>query len=77
LIHRVLIHRASRAAAIVVHESLGWRGVQLADLVVGATREFINFSLGEAKEDFFGLQRFKSLIPHYINHPVAGVLAVA
>jgi hypothetical protein len=38
--------------------------LQLADLVVGATREFINFSLGEAKEDSFGVQQFKSLIPH-------------
>jgi hypothetical protein len=39
--------------------------LQLADLVVGATREFINFSLGKTKDDAFGVQRFKSLIPHF------------
>lgn len=38
--------------------------LQLADLVVGATREFINFSLGKLGEDAFGVQRFKSLMPH-------------
>jgi hypothetical protein len=43
--------------------------LQLADLVVGATREFINFSLGKAKEDSFGVQRFKSLIPHLYQAP--------
>lgn len=39
--------------------------LQLADLVVGASREFINFSLGKAKEDAFGVQCFRSLIPHF------------
>jgi hypothetical protein len=39
--------------------------LQLADLVVGATREFISFSLGKIKEDAFGVQRFKSLLPHF------------
>jgi hypothetical protein len=38
--------------------------LQLADLVVGAAREFINFSLGKAEKSSFGVQRFKSLIPH-------------
>jgi hypothetical protein len=44
--------------------------LQLADLVVGAVREFIRFSLGKANEDSFGVQRFKSLIRHF--HQVAG-----
>jgi hypothetical protein len=44
--------------------------LQLADLVVGAVREFIQFSLGKANEDSFGVQRFKSLIPHF--YQVAG-----
>jgi hypothetical protein len=39
--------------------------LQLADLVVGAVREFIQFSLGKANEDSFGVQGFKSLIPHF------------
>jgi hypothetical protein len=38
--------------------------LQLADLVVGATREFINFSLGKAKMESFGVQRFKALLPY-------------
>ena len=48
--------------------------LQLADLVVGATREFINFSLGKAKEDSFGVQRFKSLIPHFYQAPGPQIL---
>jgi len=48
--------------------------LQLADLVVGATREFINFSLGKAKEDSFGVQRFKSLIPHFYQAPGSQIL---
>jgi len=48
--------------------------LQLADLVVGATREFINFSLGKAQEDSFGVQRFKSLIPHFYQAPGAHIL---
>jgi hypothetical protein len=48
--------------------------LQLADLVVGATREFINFSLGKAKEDSFGVQRFKSLIPHLHQAPGRQIL---
>jgi hypothetical protein len=39
--------------------------LQLADLVVGATREFINFTLGKAKEGAFGVQQFRSIIPHF------------
>jgi hypothetical protein len=38
--------------------------LQLADLVVGSSREFINFSLGKAKETSFGVQRFKCLMPN-------------
>lgn len=48
--------------------------LQLADLVVGATREFINFSLGKAKEDSFGVQRFKSLIPYLYQAPSSQIL---
>jgi hypothetical protein len=48
--------------------------LQLADLVVGATREFINFSLGKAQEDSFGVQRFKSLIPHFYRAPGGHIL---
>jgi hypothetical protein len=43
--------------------------LQLADLVAGATRDFINFSLGKVSEDSFGVQRFKSLIPHLYQTP--------
>jgi hypothetical protein len=43
--------------------------LQLADLVVGATRDFINFLLGNAKEDSFGVQRFKFLMPHFYKAP--------
>jgi hypothetical protein len=43
--------------------------LQLADLVVGATRQFINFSLGKAEENSFGVRRFKSLIPHLYQAP--------
>ena len=38
--------------------------LQLADLVVGATREFISFALGKVREDAFGVERFKALLPH-------------
>jgi hypothetical protein len=38
--------------------------LQLADLVVGATRQFINFCLDKAEENSFGVQRFKSLVPN-------------
>ncbi len=48
--------------------------LQLADLVVGATREFINFSLGKTKEDAFGVQRFKSLIPYFYKSSVGQIL---
>jgi hypothetical protein len=44
--------------------------LQLADLVVGTVREFIQFSLGNANEASFGVQRFKFLIPHF--YQVAG-----
>ena len=33
-----------------------------------ATREFINFSLGKTKDNSFGVQRLKSLIPYFIKH---------
>jgi hypothetical protein len=48
--------------------------LQLADLVVGAAREFINFSIGKAKEDSFGVQRFKSLIPRLYQAPGPQIL---
>ncbi|MCA1536069.1 hypothetical protein I6F21_26390 [Bradyrhizobium sp. NBAIM03] len=38
--------------------------LQLADLVVGAGREFINYSMGKSKKEAFGVQRFKALLPH-------------
>jgi hypothetical protein len=48
--------------------------LQLADLVVGAAREFINFALGKAKEDAFGVQCFKSLVPHLYQTPEGQIL---
>jgi hypothetical protein len=48
--------------------------LQFADLVVGAAREFINFALGKAKEDAFGVQRFKSLVPHLYQTPKGQIL---
>jgi hypothetical protein len=48
--------------------------LQLADLVVGAGREFINFSLGKAEESSFGVQRFKSLIPHLFQEAGGQIL---
>lgn len=37
--------------------------LQLADLVVGAGREFINYCLGKKEKDSFGVKRFKALLP--------------
>jgi hypothetical protein len=37
--------------------------LQLADLVVGATREFVNFALGKVTKESFGVQTFRSLMP--------------
>jgi hypothetical protein len=39
--------------------------IQLADLVVGSAREFVNFALGKAAKESFGVQTFKSLTPHF------------
>jgi hypothetical protein len=38
--------------------------LQLADLVVGAGLEFINYLLGKKEKDSFGVQRFKAFLPH-------------
>jgi hypothetical protein len=38
--------------------------LQLADLVVGAARDFINYSMGKKEKRSFGVQRFKALLPH-------------
>lgn len=38
--------------------------LQLADLVVGAGREFINYAMGKKEKESFGVQRFKALLPH-------------
>jgi hypothetical protein len=37
--------------------------LQLADLVVGAGRSFVNFCLGNCTENDFGVQRFVSIAP--------------
>jgi hypothetical protein len=39
--------------------------LQLADLVVGAVREFVNFALGKAAKNSFGVTTFKTLTPHF------------
>jgi hypothetical protein len=39
--------------------------LQIADLVVGVTREFVNFALGKAPKASFGVQTFKTLIPNF------------
>jgi hypothetical protein len=41
--------------------------LQLADLVVGAAREFVNFALGKSTKEAFGVQTFKALIPHFFH----------
>lgn len=68
---------AAHAEAVFSDRAYANAGLQLADLVVGATRELINFSLGKAKEDSFGVQRFKSLFPISIKHQAPSSSAAA
>jgi hypothetical protein len=43
--------------------------MQFSDIVLGATREFIDFSLGKKTEDSFGVKLTKVLIPKYRGYP--------
>lgn len=39
--------------------------VQLADLVVGASRSIFEYALGKQRANSFGVQRFRELLPHF------------
>lgn len=43
--------------------------LQFSDLVVGATREFVDFALGRRDADSFGVQMTKMLIPKFRGSP--------
>jgi hypothetical protein len=78
--HKAIQYQCGALAHIAFSPAPAFAGMefeprlQLADLVVGATREFINFSLGKAQEGSFGVQQFKSLIPHFYQSPRAHIL---
>lgn len=43
--------------------------LQFSDIVLGATREFIDFSLGKKEVDCFGVKLMKIILPKFRGHP--------
>jgi hypothetical protein len=50
--------------------------LQLADLVVGAARDFVNFALGKSERESFGVKTFQSLLANFYQRENGQILGL-